>query len=60
MWADVTKKMEAAGSKEGVAALSAELKSLKAKKELSETDADAAVKLYYQAFKAGVKPAQLK
>lgn len=60
VWADVSKKAEATGSKEGVASLSAELKALKAKKELSETDADAAVKLYYQAFKAGVKPSQLK
>ncbi len=60
VWADVSKQAEAAGSKEGVAALSAELKALKGKTELSEADADAAVKLYYQAFKAGVKPAQLK
>lgn len=60
VWAEVSKKAEAAGSKEGVAALSAELKALKAKKELSETDADAAVRVYYNAMKAGVKPAQLK
>jgi hypothetical protein len=60
VWADVGKQLEAAGTKEGLAALSAELKALKGKKELSETDADAAVKLYYQAFKAGVKPAMLK
>ena len=33
---------------------------LKSKPSLSETDVDAAVKIYYSAFKAGVKPAALK
>lgn len=60
VWGEVAKKAEAAGGKEGVASLAAELKAIKGKKELSEVDADAAVKLYYQAFKAGVKPSQLK
>ena len=35
MWAEVSKKMEGAGSKEGVAALSAELKALKVRESES-------------------------
>lgn len=36
------------------------VQSIKAKAEPTEADLDASVKLYYAAFKAGAKPAQLK
>lgn len=36
------------------------IQALKAKESLNETDVDAAVKLYYSAFKSGAKASALK
>lgn len=59
VWDGTVKKASSPG-KDSLTTIINDLKAIKAKSEPTEADLDASVKLYYAAFKAGAKPAQLK